>query len=135
MNFFGNLVNAVLAGFESNTGPSGALAREILQRFQQNEGGGLAGMVEQLSKKGLGDIVQSWVGSGPNRDVSPDQLGQALDKNLLTQLAAKLGIPPQAVTAHLADVLPKIVDRLTPDGKLPGDFAAASAGPGGDAES
>ncbi|MGA2253602.1 MAG: YidB family protein [Thermoguttaceae bacterium] len=132
MSFLSGLINAVSGGFEGNTGTSGALARELLQRFQQNQGGGLAGLVDQLSKKGLGDVVQSWVGSGPNKEVTPDQLSQSLDKNLLEQPAAKLGIPPQMVATHLAEVLPKIVDRLTPDGKLPtaapdaGDFASES---------
>ena len=127
MSFTGSLINAVLEGFKGNTGVTGGLAGEILQRFQQNEGGGLAGLVEQLSKKGLGDAVQSWIGTGQNQEVTPDQLSQAMDKNLLEQLAAKFGISPQMVATHLAEVLPKIVDRLTPDGKLPTDLPEPAA--------
>lgn len=127
MGLFGSLASAVLAGFEGNTGVSGALAREIVQHFQQNNGGGLASLVEQLSQRGLGDVVQSWVGSGPNKNVTADQLNQAMDKNLLAQLAAKVGISPEMVTAHLAELLPKIVDRLTPDGKLPGNVSGPPA--------
>ena len=128
MSFFGELATAVLGGFENNTGTSGLLAREIMHHLQQNDGGGLTGLLEQLSKKGLGDAVQSWVGTGPNKDVTADELNQAMDKNLLAQLAAKVGISPQEVTAHLTDLLPKIVDRLTPGGKLPADVPESSAG-------
>jgi uncharacterized protein YidB (DUF937 family) len=105
------------------------LAREVLQRIGRQEGGGLGGLVAQLSSKGLGDIVQSWVGTGANKDVTPDQLGRALDPNLLKELAAKFGISPQAVTTHLADVLPKVVDRLTPDGKIPAEAGAEAEEP------
>jgi uncharacterized protein YidB (DUF937 family) len=76
-------------------------------------------MVEQLSNKGLGDIVQSWIGTGPNKNVSPEQLSHAMDNTLVQQLAAKLGISPDAVTTQLANVLPKMIDRLTPNGQLP----------------
>ena len=127
MSFFDSLTHAVLAGFEGNTGMTGMLAREIMHRFQQNQGGGLAGLVEQLGKKGLGDVVQSWVGTGPNKEVTPDQLSHAVDKNMLEELAAKLGISPQMVSTHLAEVLPKIVDRLTPDGKLPAGLPGTPA--------
>jgi uncharacterized protein YidB (DUF937 family) len=119
MSFFGSLLDAVTEGTEEDSGIKGSLAREVLNRFKQNEDGGLTGLVEQLSKKGLGDIVQSWIGTGPNKDVTPEQLSHAIDNQWLKQLAAKLGISPDAVTGHLADVLPKIVDRLTPSGQLP----------------
>jgi uncharacterized protein YidB (DUF937 family) len=119
MSLFESLVNSVLSGFGGNSGITGALAKELLSGFQQNQGAGLTDMVEQLSKKGLGSVVQSWVGTGPNQPVTPDQLGKAMDPSMLQQLASKLGISPDLLTTHLADVLPKIVDRLTPDGKLP----------------
>ena len=127
MNFSGSLMNAVLAGLENDSGISGSLAAGILHRFQQNQGGGLAGLVDQLSKGGLSEAVQSWVGTGPNKEVTPDQLSHALDNGLVEQLAAKFGISPQMVSTHLADLLPKIVDRLTPDGKLPAGLPEASA--------
>jgi uncharacterized protein YidB (DUF937 family) len=119
MSFVTTLLDEVMAGFEGNTGTKGAVAKEMLGSFQQNEGGGLAGLVSQLNKKGLSDIVQSWIGTGPNKDISPEQLNHAMDNNTLQQLAAKFGIPPEMVTTYLADVLPKIVDRLTPSGQLP----------------
>jgi uncharacterized protein YidB (DUF937 family) len=130
MSFFDSLLNTVMSGFGGNSGVTGALAKELLSGFQQNSGAGLSDLVEQLSKKGLGNIVQSWVGTGPNQSVTPDQLSQAMDPGMLQQLAGKLGISPDVLTGHLADILPKIVDRLTPDGKLPdtaGALQSASA--------
>jgi uncharacterized protein YidB (DUF937 family) len=119
MSFFETLVNSVLSGFGGNTGVTGSLAKELLSMFGQNQGAGLSDLVQQLSKKGLGDVVQSWVGTGPNQSVTPNQLSSAMDPGMLQQLASKLGISPDLLTTHLADILPKIVDRLTPDGKLP----------------
>jgi uncharacterized protein YidB (DUF937 family) len=119
MSFFDSLLNSVMSGFGGNTGVAGTLAKELLSGFQQNQGAGLSNLVEQLSKKGLGNVVQSWVGTGANQTVTPDQLSQAMDPGMLQQLASKLGISPDVLTSHLAEILPKIVDRLTPDGKLP----------------
>jgi uncharacterized protein YidB (DUF937 family) len=129
MSFFENLVSSVLSGFESNTGVTGAMAKELLSGFQQNQGAGLTDLVEQLSKRGLGNVVQSWIGTGANQAVTPDQLSKAMDPGMLQQLASKLGISPDLLTTHLADILPKIVDRLTPDGKLPEMADAAQCAP------
>ena len=124
MSFFSDLLGVVTAGFGHESGTSGAVAREVLRHMQGQQSGGLSALISQLTSRGLGDVVQSWVGTGPNKEVSPDQLARAMDPKLLEQLAAKFGISPQAVTAHLADVLPKVVDRLTPDGKIPEESGA-----------
>ncbi|MGA9116593.1 MAG: YidB family protein [Bacteroidota bacterium] len=81
--------------------------------------GGLGGFVQQLTGKGLGEIVQSWVSTGPNLPVSGDQLKQALGGDLLKQLAARTGMAPEQVTAQLVELLPRIIDTLTPGGKVP----------------
>lgn len=83
------------------------------------EHGGLQGIVSQLESSGLGDTVRSWIGKGENQPVTGDQLRQALGSDMVTQLASKLGITPQELSAKLADVLPGVVDKLTPDGTVP----------------
>lgn len=83
------------------------------------EHGGLQGIVSQLESSGLGDTVRSWIGKGENQPVTGDQLHQALGSDMVTQLASKLGITPQELSAKLADVLPGVVDKLTPDGTVP----------------
>lgn len=80
--------------------------------------GGLAGLVQAFQKNGLGDIVNSWVSTGKNLPVTPNQIEQGLGNDLLNQLAGKVGLPSDAVTAQLASILPDLVDKLTPHGKI-----------------
>ena len=80
--------------------------------------GGLGGMLEELKTKGLGDAVKSWVSTGPNLPIAPDQVQQALGSDTVAQLAAKLGMTPAELSTKLATVLPQVVDKMTPDGTL-----------------
>ena len=81
--------------------------------------GGLQGVVNQFEKGGLGATVKSWVGTGPNQSISPDQVHQALGPDLLQQLAAKSGLSVADLTQRLSQILPDTVDKLTPDGTIP----------------
>jgi uncharacterized protein YidB (DUF937 family) len=81
--------------------------------------GGISGIVSELQHKGLGDTVKSWVGTGPNQAISPDQLHQALGADTVTQLAAKSGLSTQDLLAKLSSALPAAVDKLTPGGVVP----------------
>jgi uncharacterized protein YidB (DUF937 family) len=81
--------------------------------------GGLQGVIKQFEQKGLGATVQSWVGTGPNQAITPDQVHQVLGPDLLQQLSAKSGLSVQDLASKLATVLPQAVDKMTPDGKVP----------------
>ncbi len=81
--------------------------------------GGVQGVVSQFEKNGLGATVQSWVGTGPNQPVSPDDVQRVLGPDLLKQLSEKSGVSIQELTQQLAHVLPQAVDKLTPDGTIP----------------
>ena len=81
--------------------------------------GGLQGVVRQFEQNGLGATVQSWVSTGPNQSISPEQVHQALGGDLLQQLSAKSGLSVQELVQKLAQVLPQAVDGLTPNGTLP----------------
>ncbi len=81
--------------------------------------GGLQGLVEQFSQAGLGNLVQSWIGTGANLPISADQLQQALGSSQIGALAQQLGTSPGEVSGQLAQVLPGLIDKLTPDGQLP----------------
>ncbi|HSQ71900.1 MAG TPA: YidB family protein [Rubrivivax sp.] len=81
--------------------------------------GGLAGLVQQLQQAGLGDIVGSWVSTGQNQPVAPDQLGRALGSDTVAGLARQLGMSSEDMLGPLAQLLPQVVDRLTPDGRVP----------------
>jgi len=81
--------------------------------------GGLQGLVNQFQQNGLGDTVNSWVGTGPNQSISPDQVHQALGPDLLQQLSAKSGLSVQDLAQKLSQILPQAVDTMTPGGPVP----------------
>jgi uncharacterized protein YidB (DUF937 family) len=81
--------------------------------------GGLGGLLNRLQQGGLGNETKSWVGSGQNQPVSPGQLGSALGPNIIKMLAQKSGLSEEELTKQLSQVLPGIVDKLTPNGRLP----------------
>jgi uncharacterized protein YidB (DUF937 family) len=81
--------------------------------------GGLGGLVNKLQQGGLGDVVNSWVGSGQNQPVSPGQLGQALGPNIMKTVSQLTGISEDDLTKQLSQVLPGVVNSLTPNGRLP----------------
>ena len=86
---------------------------------QSAGGGGLQGLLAQLSQAGLGPQVQSWVGTGQNMPVNPEQLGQALPQEHVEQWAQQTGTSSAALLAVLAQVLPHAVDQATPEGQVP----------------
>ena len=81
--------------------------------------GGVQGVVGEFERNGLGATVKSWVGTGPNQPISPDEVRQALGPDLLQQLSEKSGLSVQDLTQKLSQVLPQAVDKLTPDGGIP----------------
>ena len=81
--------------------------------------GGLGGLLDKLQKSGLGDATNSWVGSGQNKPVSPGQLGPALGPDIIKTLAQRSGLSEEEITKQLSQILPGVVDKLTPRGRLP----------------
>ncbi len=82
-------------------------------------GGGLGALVEQFARAGLGQQVQSWVGTGQNMPVTQDQLSQVFGQQGMQQMAQQAGMEHGQFGGLLAQVLPQIVDGLTPNGQLP----------------
>lgn len=80
--------------------------------------GGVQGIVTQLEQQGLGDTVRSWVGTGANQPISPDQVHQAFGVDTIREMAAKVGLSPQDLAAKLSAVLPAALDKLTPGGTV-----------------
>jgi uncharacterized protein YidB (DUF937 family) len=126
------LLDDVLGHVKSQLGPAASAAHpELVSTVVQmlGSGGGLAAMVQQFEQAGLGHMIQSWIGTGPNPPISPAQLQQVLGSGQLQALATKLGLSPEAVTGQLAQVLPHLVDGLTPNGQLPqGDLLGGAMG-------
>jgi uncharacterized protein YidB (DUF937 family) len=96
-----------LLGSLGGAGAGGLLSRglgELMERFQQT---------------GHKDTVDSWVSPGPNRQIEPNQLQQAIGDDTLAELSAQTGLPREELIARLSRELPDAVDRYTPDGRLP----------------
>jgi len=81
--------------------------------------GGLGGLIGAFQKKGLGDMISSWISTGPNPPITPTQLTDVLGDDTLGQFARKAGVPPAEAGSILAGLLPTVIDKLTPDGKTP----------------
>ena len=81
--------------------------------------GGLGGLVGAFQKQGLGDMISSWISTGPNPAISVAQLTNVLGGDTVKQFASKAGVPEGEAGSVLAGLLPALVDHLTPDGKLP----------------
>lgn len=84
-----------------------------------SELGGLGGLVEKFQQNGMGDIVSSWIGHGENLPISADQIASAFGSGTLGNIASQLGIDPAQASGQLAQMLPGLIDKLTPHGTLP----------------
>ena len=82
------------------------------------QSGGLQGLANRFSQSGEGNIFSSWVGMGENQPISANQIQNVLGPDQVNALAAKLGVDPSQASHFLAEYLPKIVDKLTPTGKV-----------------
>lgn len=118
----GAIGQAAAAGGTSGAGAAAPaeLMRAVLGLLgNESSTGGLPGLVEAFRRAGLGDVVASWIATGPNAPISADQLGQVLGGDLLGQVAGQLGVTPGDASGQLARWLPEIVDQLTPQGQMP----------------
>ncbi|MDO9032137.1 MAG: YidB family protein [Hydrogenophaga sp.] len=133
MGLLDSLVGAALGGGQggqAQTG-TGGLDPQVLMGIVtalMNNGGGLSGILAKLQQGGLGDAAQSWVGTGVNQPVSPDALGGALGPDLMGMIARQLGGNQQQAAGTLADLLPGLIDQLTPQGRLPTDNGQCGLG-------
>lgn len=122
-------IGRMLGGIGGGGGGGGDLAGALGGLVSGD--GGLEGLVDQLGKAGLGDVVGSWVSTGPNKAVDPAKLGEALGSDQVEALAGKAGLSVETLLPVVASALPAIVDTLTPDGKVPSGDAAAGLDIGG----
>lgn len=119
MGLLDDLLGSAAAGGQGGAGGIDlpqlmALVQQLLQ-----QSGGLEGLLAKLQAGGLGEAAQSWVGTGANQPVSPDALGSALGPDLMGALGGLLGGSGQQASSVLAQVLPGLVDQLTPQGRVP----------------
>ena len=91
----------------------------VLGLITNPQTGGLQGLIQTFKEKGLGDAASSWISTGENQPVSGGQIQHALGGNFIQQIAKQLGSSKSEVSGDLANLLPKIIDKLTPNGSLP----------------
>ena len=97
-------------------GQQGGMAQIALDMFNQN--GGLGGVLDKFKAGGLGDAAASWVGKGENLPVSAEQISSVLGSGAIADMAAKFGISPETLSAQIAQHLPTVVDKMTPNGEV-----------------
>lgn len=81
--------------------------------------GGIGELLERFNQNGQGETAQSWINSGPNKDISPPQLKQAIGSDVLEKLEQQTGLSQEELLARLSRELPTAVDKYTPEGRLP----------------
>jgi uncharacterized protein YidB (DUF937 family) len=116
MGLFDSLLGSVLGGGDK-TQMLTSLATTLIANH--SSGNGLNGLVQQFEQQGLGHLAQSWVGNGANLPVSPEQIQQVLGNQYVQQFAQQHGIDLSTASSAIAQLLPQLVNHVTPDGQVP----------------
>ncbi len=100
-------------------GPAGAVVVSQIISLIQSHPGGLGGLLQSFQQGGLGHLFQSWVATGQNLPVTPDQLRNTLGADWISRITQATGLPQNQVESNLSALLPQIIDHLTPNGQMP----------------
>lgn len=90
--------------------------------------GGIEGLVKQFNSAGFSELIQSWIGTNTNLPINAEQITQIFSLPVISDLAAKINMNSQQASEMAAQYLPKLVDKLTPDGVVPNDLDLVNAG-------
>jgi uncharacterized protein YidB (DUF937 family) len=112
-------IAAVADSLLSGSDKQKQLVSAALSKISDPATGGLLGLVNTLRQLGLDDVVSSWISTGENKPISSEQVQNALGEGQINQMAQNMGVSHQEVSTGLAGLLPQLIDKLTPDGKLP----------------
>jgi len=111
-------------------GQQGGLLEAVTGLINNPQTGGLQGLIQSFEQQGLGHVISSWIGTGQNLPISAEQLQSVLGNEQVQALAQKMGVSPQDIAGHLSQLLPQVVDKVTPDGTVPqgGDALQSAIG-------
>lgn len=127
LDLVGQVAGAALGGNASGGDTQSALINAVGGLLTQQ--GGIEGLMQTFQNGGAGDLMQSWVGTGQNLPISPEMLTSVLGGEQVAALAQQVGIPPEMATTALTQVLPMVIDQLTPNGTAPtGDAIQSGLG-------
>ena len=115
MGFLDSIAGAVLGKIG---GEQAGMAQAAIEMFNLN--GGIDGLLDKFKAGGLAEQAASWVGKGENLPISAEQISSVLGNGAIADLAAKFGISPETLSAQIAQHLPSMIDKLTPNGEVEG---------------
>lgn len=114
------LLDSVMGSVTGQLGQEGNLLKILGGLLANNsELGGLAGLVEKFNQAGMGNIINSWIGSGEKLPISGEQISTVLGSGVIGNIATQLGIDPAQVSNQISQVLPGLINKLTPGGVAP----------------
>lgn len=113
MGLFDSVAGAVLGKLG---GDKGTMVQVAMDLFNQN--GGLAGVLEKFKTGGFAEQADSWVSKGENLPITAEQITQVLGSSTITNISNKLGMNPDEISAKIAEYLPQVIDKMTPDGEV-----------------
>jgi uncharacterized protein YidB (DUF937 family) len=109
-------------------GKESALFGAIMQLINNPQTGGLAGVIQSFELAGLGDVVKSWVSSGVNLPITATQIQSVFGNEQIRNFASQAGMDPDQAAGKLAEYLPQVIDKMTPDGSVPAPGALTEQG-------
>ncbi|MBL0123229.1 MAG: DUF937 domain-containing protein [Betaproteobacteria bacterium] len=120
MGLLDGLLGGLMGGQQQGgNNPLLQIALQMLANKNDAGGGGLGGLINSFQNAGMGDQLKSWIGTGANMPISADQLASALGSDKIRDIASQLGMSHGEVSGGLADMLPQMIDKLSPNGQLP----------------
>ena len=122
MSLLGDLVQKVSGAVDPQ---HAGMVSHLVDYLNSPASGGIQGLVQNFERQGLGPVISSWISNGPNQPITADQIRNVLGSTQVQQLATRMGIPPETLSAGLSKVLPLVVDHLTPGGQVPAAPAPA----------
>ena len=117
MGLLDGLIGSIMGG--QSQGGDSPLMQIAVQLLANKGAGGLGGLMNAFQNAGMGEQLKSWIGTGENLPISADQLTSALGSDKIREIANQLGMPHGEVSGGLANMLPQMIDTLTPNGQLP----------------
>ncbi len=114
MGLFDGLAGQILGKITG--GDTDGIAAAAMEMFNNN--GGLSGILDKFKEGGLAQQAASWVGTGENLSVSPEQISSVLGDGQIAAMAAKFGLSPEVLSSQIAEHLPGVIDKMTPNGEV-----------------
>lgn len=119
MSFIEDMVQKVLGLIKGSQDEQAGLAQGVMGLLTSRETGGLEGLIQAFEQRGLGEVISSWVGNGENMAITPQQVHEVLGSNVIQQLAEKANLSPDETKLKLSELLPTLIDKITPEGNIP----------------